>query len=268
MSNKIKSSSSLSVPEWVLPASFFVGLIVLWQVITTFGNVPQYILPAPTDIVAAAARNINRGVYPTHIVATMKSVLVGYSIGVGLGILLGTLFSEVRIIERLVYPLVVAIQSMPKVALAPLFVMWFGYGFTSKVVTVSLLCLFPVLVNTVTGLKSADADRVNLIRAMTGNRFQVFRHVKLPSAAGHIFAAMQVAVILALIGALVAEFVGSDKGLGILIQQGQLNLDTSGMFAVLMILSFLGISSTAIVRFVQRKIVFWESGDRTAHDLH
>lgn len=259
---------TFSAPGWVLPTIFFVFLIVLWEVLIVALEVPKYIVPSPSEIFRAAVRNLDRGIYPPHLFATLKSVLIGYSVGVALGVLLGTLFAEVRIIERLVFPLVVALQSMPKVALAPLFVMWFGYGFTSKVVTVTLLCLFPVLVNTVTGLKSADPDRIVLIRAMTGNRWQVFRHVKLPSAAGHIFAAMQVAVILALIGALVAEFVGSDKGLGILIQSGQLNLDTPGMFVVLVMLSLLGIASTSLVRFVQRRVVFWDAKSETVGGGH
>lgn len=246
-------------PSWVLPTLFFLFLIGLWQVVTTVGDVPSYVVPAPTDIWVAALRNAQRGIYLPHFYATMKSVVIGYSTGVIAGIVLGTIFAEVRLIERLIFPLIVALQSVPKVALAPLFVMWFGYGFTSKVITVTLLCLFPVLINTVTGLKSADPDRVSLIRAMTGNRWQVFRYVKLPSAAGHIFAAMQVSVVMALIGALVAEFVGSDRGLGILIQNGQLNLDTPGIFVILIMLSLLGIAFTSIVRLVQRKVVFWES---------
>ena len=259
---------AFSAPSWLLPAAFFVFLILLWQVVTMVGNVPSYVVPAPSDIWTAAVRNAQRGIYPPHFFATMQSVLIGYTTGVLAGIILGTLFAEIRLVERLVFPLVVALQSVPKVALAPLFVMWFGYGFTSKVITVTLLCLFPVLVNTVTGLKSADPDRVALIRAMTGNRFQVFRYVKLPSAAGHIFAAMQVSVVMALIGALVAEFVGSDRGLGILIQNGQLNLDTPGIFVILIMLSLIGITSTTIVRYVQRKVVFWESKSDRPVDMN
>lgn len=256
---------NFSVPGWVLPVGFFIGLVILWEIVCTLGNVPPYIVPAPSDIILAAQRNIARGIYPPHIWATMQSVLIGYATGVLAGIVLGTLFAEVRIFERLVFPLIVALQSMPKIALAPLFVMWFGYGFTSKVITVTLMCLFPVLVNTVAGLKSADPDRVALIRAMTGSRLEIFRYVKLPSAASHIFAAMQVSVVMALIGALVSEFVGSDRGLGILIQNGQLNLDTAGIFAVLVILSVMGIGCTALVRAVAGRVVFWErSSDRPA----
>lgn len=277
MSNQDKTPAGITTsrkyranlwPSWMLPAAFFLFLIVLWQIVTMIGNVPSYVVPAPTDIWAAAVRNAQRGIYPPHLYATMQSVVIGYSTGVLAGVILGTIFVEVRLIERLFFPLVVALQSVPKVALAPLFVMWFGYGFTSKVITVTLLCLFPVLVNTVTGLKSADPDRVALIRAMTGNRFQVFRYVKLPSAAGHIFAAMQVSVVMALIGALVAEFVGSDRGLGILIQNGQLNLDTPGIFVILIMLSLLGITCTSIVRMVQRKVVFWESKSDRPLDMN
>jgi NitT/TauT family transport system permease protein len=247
-----------SYSDWLAPALFFVALLVFWEIACRLTEVASYIVPAPTDIFQAALRNISRGIYWKHLSATMESVFVGYGAGVLAGIILGTAFAEIRIIERLVFPIVVALQAMPKVALAPLFVMWFGYGFTSKVITVILMCLFPVLVNTVTGLKSADSDRVALVRAMTGSGWQVFRYVKLPSAAGHVFASMQVSFVLALIAALVAEFVGSDNGLGILIQNGQLNLDTPGMFVILFMLSFVGIAGTFILRLIQQKVVFWQ----------
>lgn len=244
--------------DWLGPALFFIALLAFWEIACRMTGIASYVVPAPSDIFQAAIRNISRGIYGKHLFATMESVFIGYGTGVLAGIVLGTAFAEIRIVERLVFPIVVALQAMPKVALAPLFVMWFGYGFTSKVITVTLMCLFPILVNTVTGLKSADPDRVSLVRAMTGSSWQVFRYVKLPSAAGHVFAAMQVSFVLALIAALVAEFVGSDNGLGILIQNGQLNLDTPGMFVILFMLSFIGIAGTFLLRLIQQKVVFWQ----------
>ena len=248
--------------EQILPVAFFLALIVLWEVFVRAGGVPSYIFPAPSQVFNSLVNLIQRGTLWPNLGATLLSLGVGYALGACLGVILGTAFAEVRILERLIYPLIVALQSMPKVALAPLFVMWFGYGFTSKTVTVLLISLFPVLVNTVIGLKSADSDRVDLLRAMTANRFEVFYYVKLPSAAGHIFAGLQVGFVMALIGALVAEFIGSDKGLGIIIQNAQLNIDTAGMFAVLVILSLIGTCGTTAIKFLQRKVVFWEGGRR------
>ena len=126
----------------------------------------------------------------------------------------------------------------------------------------ALICFFPMVVNTMTGIASADRDRVDIVTTMTATRWQVFWHVRLPSAAGAIFAGLQVSVVLALIGALVGEFVGSDAGLGNLIQASQASLDTAGMFAVLVILAMIGIVATSLVRLAHRKVVFWETGAR------
>jgi NitT/TauT family transport system permease protein len=211
-------------------------------------------------VVAAFERGLERGIYWPHAAATLVAMSGGYVIGTISGIVLGALVAEFKIVERIVYPYVVSLQSLPKIALAPLFVMWFGYGLSSKLVMVALICFFPLMVNTMTGVLSTDRDRLAMVRTMTATRWQLFWHVKLPSSAGHIFAGMQVAVILALIGALVSEFVGSDRGLGNLIQSNQAALDTAGMFAVLAILAGVGMSATMLVRIIHRKVVYWERG--------
>jgi NitT/TauT family transport system permease protein len=136
--------------------------------------------------------------------------------------------------------------------------MWFGYGYTSKVVTVALICFFPLMVNTMTGILSTLPDRLDMVRSMTATRLQLFWHLKLPSAAGHVFAGLQVAIVLALIGALVAEFIGGEQGLGNLIEMEQSNLDTAGVFAVLVLLAVIGMTATAIMRLLHARVVFWE----------
>ncbi len=241
-----------------------VVVLSVWQAAVIALKVPGYILPTPTAVVNALRNGIQAGLYGTHIAATLSAMLVGYGVGVGTGVVVGALLAEFRPLERTVFPYIVAIQSVPKIALAPLFVMWLGYGLNSKVVMVALICFFPMVVNTMTGIASADKDRVDIVTTMTASRWQIFWHVRLPSAAGSIFAGLQVSVVLALIGALVGEFVGSDAGLGNLIQASQASLDTAGMFAVLVLLATIGIVSTSLVRFAHRKIVFWESSKRVA----
>ena len=235
--------------------------LLLWQLVVTMSGVASFIFPTPLEIYRSFVSGLQRGIYPRHLEATIEALCIGYFTGSVVGLVLGLLIAEVKIFEKLLYPAIVAIQSMPKVAIAPLFVMWFGYGISSKIVIVVLLCSFPILVNTVAGLRSTERDRIDLIRAMTGTRSDILWHVKLPSAAGHIFAGLQLGVVMALIGVIVAEFVGSDKGLGILLQRSQLNLDTPGMFVVLIFLSLVGIISTAVVKLVQQKVVFWQSSD-------
>lgn len=235
-----------------------VALVAAWQVTVRRLNVPSYLIPAPSDIVAALSRGFERGTYWPHLLSTLHAMSVGYLAGCGLGILLGALVAEFESIERIIYPYVVALQSLPKIALAPLFVMWFGYGYTSKVVTVALICFFPLMVNTMTGILSTLPDRLDMVRSMTATRLQLFWHLKLPSAAGHVFAGLQVAIVLALIGALVAEFIGGEQGLGNLIEMEQSNLDTAGVFAVLVLLAVIGMTATAIMRLLHARVVFWE----------
>jgi len=239
-----------------------VVLIGLWEAVVWLFRVESYIAPAPSAIAQAAWKGIERGIYPANIAATVIAMLIGFVIGSAGGIALGIIVAEYKKLERIAYPYLVVFQSVPKVALAPLFVMWFGYGLVSKVVMVASICFFPLLVNTVTGLQSADKDRLDMVRTMTATRWQIFYHVKLPSAAGAIFAGLQVAIVLSLFGTLISEFVGSDHGLGNLITASQSTLDTAGMFVVLAILGAIGVIATSIVRFAQRRVVFWERRSR------
>jgi NitT/TauT family transport system permease protein len=243
----------------IISIAIAASLVAAWQIAVRRLDVPSYLIPAPSDIVVALRRGFERGTYWPHLISTLHAMGVGYVVGCGLGILLGALVAEFKIVERLVYPYIVALQSLPKIALAPLFVMWFGYGYTSKVVTVALICFFPLMVNTMTGVLATQADRLDMVRTMTATRLQLFWHVKLPSAAGHVFAGLQVAIVLALIGALVAEFIGGEQGLGNLIEIEQSSLDTAGVFAVLVLLAVIGMTATALMRLLHTRIVFWEA---------
>lgn len=157
-------------------ATIALALVVLaaWQIAVVMLKVPGYILPTPTAVVNALWNGIQARLYGPHLAATLSAMLIGYAIGVGTGIVVGALLAEFRPLERTVFPYIVAIQSVPKIALAPLFVMWLGYGLNSKVVMVALICFFPMVVNTMTGIASADKDRVDIVTTMTASRWQVF----------------------------------------------------------------------------------------------
>jgi NitT/TauT family transport system permease protein len=155
---------------------------------------------------------------------------------------------------------VVAFQSMPKVALAPLLLVWFGFDLTSKVVMVALVCFFPMFINTVVGLKSTSPALIDLMNAFSASRLHILVRIKVPSAAGHLFAGLQIAVVMGLIGAVVAEFVSSTRGLGYLISASAGTMDTSVMFAGLVSLAALGVGASALVQMVHRRVVFWERG--------
>jgi NitT/TauT family transport system permease protein len=234
-------------------------LVSVWHLSVSLAGVPSYILPEPGAVGRALWYGLAaKGSYWPHVGFTVKSVIVGYAIGCAAAVFLGVLLSESRTAEMFLFPYVIAMQSVPKIALAPLIIVWFGYDLMSKVVMVALICFFPIFVNTMVGVRSADRDLVDLYRSFSAGRLSILWNVKLPSAVGHIFAGLQIAQVLALIGAIVAEFSGSRMGLGYLIQSATVNLDVAMVFAIVMILATIGISGTQLIRFAHRRLVFWE----------
>lgn len=246
----------------VYPLITLAALVGLWFFATEALEMPNYILPKPRAVLEVLVKGYVDGAFWKDMSATLSATLVGYAIGCGAAIVLGAVLAESKTFERFVYPFVVALQSMPKVALAPVLIVWFGFGMSSKVVMVALICFFPVFINTIVGIRQTPAALVNMMRSFSGTRFHVFLHVKVKSALGHIFAGLQIAVVLSLIGAVVGEFVASSRGLGYLIQVAQSNVDLATMFASLIGLASIGIVGTQLVRFIHARVVFWERLDR------
>lgn len=243
----------------LLPLAALALALFAWDRAVVLFEVPTYLLPRPGDVgVALWQGYVVDGTYWKHLSTTLYEMTVGYAIGCTVALTAGAIVAESRWIERALMPLVVAVQSVPKVALAPLLIVWFGFGVSSKMVLVALICFFPVFINGFYGFRSANPDLLRLYRAFGASRLHVFRHVKLPSAAGSIFAGLQIAVVLALIGAIVGEFVSSKEGLGYLIQSSTLSFDVATMFASVVSLAAIGITASGIVRFVHARLVFWD----------
>ena len=245
------------------------GVILLfggWALYVQALNVPSYILPAPT----AVARALWSGLavdpssplgYYLPLWGTMRNAMIGLGIGCGLGLVLGSLMAESRFIEKLLMPYVFALQSLPKVAIAPLVVIWFGFGGGSKIAVAALLSFFPILINSFTGLRSVEPERIDLMRSLSASRWETYRIVKLPHAAPYIFAGLDMAVVYALLGTIVAEFLGAQQGMGVVITQAQAVTDVAGVFAALIILGAIGILLHGLVRRAERRLIHWV--DRT-----
>lgn len=244
----------------LLSLALFLGA---WQGAISLFGIPAYLLPPPADVVEAFWVGYAQGHFWPHLFTTLTQVVIGYVIGCTFALLLGAAVAEWRPIERILMPYVVALQSMPKVALAPLLIVWFGFGISSKIALVVLICFFPVFVNSIAGFRSANPDLLALYKVFGASRFHTFLHVKLPSAATSIFAGLQIAVVLALIGAVVGEFVTAQQGLGFLIQSSSLNFDVSTMFAAIFSLALIGIASSGLIRSIQRRVIFWDGGRRS-----
>ena len=222
-------------PIWL--SLYVVAVCVVWESAVRLMHVPHYILPAPSEI--AAEFVAQPGLLLDSAWTTLYETIGGFALGTLLGVALAFLIAFSAIAEAIVMPTVFAIQSVPKVAVAPLFIVWFGLGLTAKLVLVSTTAFFPVLLSTLAGLTSVDADMIDLIRGMNGTRLQAFLKVRVPFSIPYIFNGMKIAVPLAMIGAIVAEFISSERGLGNLILVSSQNMRISLNFASLVVIALL-----------------------------
>lgn len=234
-----------------------VALVALWEGSCHYFNISPVIIPAPSSVVMRLIDLVQTGTITPHLITTFTEIVTGFGLGAVTGLLVGTIISLVPVLDRLVYPYIVAFQTVPKIAIAPLFIIWFGYGIASKVVITALVCFFPMLVSVVAGFQSTDRDQVDMMHAFGATRWQTLVRLRLPSALVLIFAGLEISSVMAVIGAIVGEFVGAQQGLGYLITALNFNLDVAGVFAVLIFLSLIGIALHTIVKMAARYFVFW-----------
>jgi NitT/TauT family transport system permease protein len=245
----------------ILIPLFAVFVIGGWELACRWLHISDFILPAPSNILVALYQGVRSGQFVMGLVATMTAVVLGFLAAALTAFLLGTLISQIRWVELTIFPYVVAIQTLPKIAIAPLVLIWVGVGIESKIVIAATVSFFPMLVNTIVGLKSTPQDKIDLMRSLSASRWKLFWYVQLPEALPFIFAGLNIGIVLSVLGAIVAEFVGAKAGLGYLILQMNYNMDIAGMFAALVVLGIMGIVLDALMRFARRKIVFWQSDE-------
>jgi NitT/TauT family transport system permease protein len=249
-------------PElWLVPTVFVVVMLV-WEYGVRLFDVDAFVLPPPSEIAESLWIQLTNDLFWSHLWVTVQETLIGYAIGVTIALVLGTGISQVRLLEKTLMPYIVAFQTVPKVALAPLFVVWFGFGLTSKIVMAAVISFFPILINVIEGLRSAEADRIQMLTVFGASKSQIFRMVRLPSAMPFIFAGLDIGIVFAILGAVVGEFIGAQEGLGYLLLQTNYNFDIAGMFAVLVVLSVMGMLAHLLIRLAQRKFAFWAEESR------
>lgn len=239
----------------VQPLVLLVALLALWELTVWLGVLPSYTLAAPSDIVTYISANTDK--LFRHTGVTVREMLGGFALGVTLGILFGVLTTQFRVVENALLPLLVVTQTIPSVAIAPLLVLLLGFGMMPKIILAAIISFFPVLINTIAGLRSLDEDAVDLSRVLRVSRVQFLRRFAIPAALPYIFAGARVAATLSLIGAVVGEFVTANAGLGYLVLQGSNNFDAEQVFATIVFLAALGIAAFTSVRVVERLLVPW-----------
>jgi NitT/TauT family transport system permease protein len=246
--------SMLAVVGYPLVA--FALLLLGWQFLVRAFGVPEYILPLPSEFLVKLAQA--RALIWQHTLVTGQEILLGFFFATVISIPLGLLIVSVPFLELSLYPLIVFFQLVPKIAVAPLFVVWFGFGPFPKVLFTFLLCFFPTLVASMTGFRALDERVLYLTRSMGASWWQTFRYIRLPSALGYIFSGLKVSIVFSATGAIVAEFVGANAGLGYLLLRGTSYLDMPLIFAVLVALSVVGLVFSYAVQALEGFLMPWQ----------
>jgi NitT/TauT family transport system permease protein len=228
-------------------------LLLAWYLFVRIGDVPKFVMPSPADTLNALFQPNydwwrNAGVTGTEIFG-------GYALALGIGVALALLFTWSKTLEALMLPLLVTLNMIPKVALGPLIIVWFKYGVFPNSLMAFAIAVFPILLTTARGLREVEPELLDLVRSLRGSRWQLFTKIQLPGALPYVFAGMKVAAILAVAGAVVGEFLGSDKGLGYLMLQVQVTLDTPAMFMAVILITLLGMLLYGLVLLLERWLV-------------
>lgn len=252
----------MNVRGWPLASlALLVALIAGWEVGVTLSGVSALIIPAPSAIAAVLYDGLIGGFLWPHIAVTAIETALGFLLGGSVGFATGLLLGESQPLRRLLWPYILASQVVPKLALAPILIIWFGFGITSTVVITALICFFPLLENTMTGLQSASPEKRDLFRLLGASRWQTLWRLKLPAGLPVITAGLRVAVVLALVGAVVGEFIGGSVGLGATIIAAQGMMDSALMFAVFFVITALGlVFYQAVVVFERWLLRGWRRG--------
>ncbi|HUV94956.1 MAG TPA: ABC transporter permease [Anaerolineae bacterium] len=237
-----------------LAAVAFVGL---WQFIVQWGAYPAFILPTPRRVVLRFLDALRAGSLQMHVLVTLREVFGGLALGLSVAVLLGYALGKSRTLERILSPYIVASQAIPIIALAPLLIIWFGLGSLSKVLVCALTLFFPVLINIIVGIRSVDSDLMDLMRSLRASRWQVFKMLELPASLPVLFGGLKIGVTLSVIGAVVGEFAGADRGLGFLVNLARGLFDTPLMFVALFTLMFIALALYWVVSALESCLLKW-----------
>ncbi len=251
--------------RWLAPVCVGLGLLVIWQLASSWGliadalSIESFLVPAPSEIADSLWQD--RSLLGSAAVTTIVEVAAGFIVAVIAGVALALLIHRSEAARRAIYPLLVGSQTIPIIAIAPILVVWFGFGLGPKLAIIALVCFFPITVNCMDGLRRSDPDQIRLVRSLGASRGQVLTWVEIPTALPAFFSGAKIAAAVSVIGAVFAEWSGSDAGLGYLIQISSAQLLTARMFAAIVVLSAIAIVLFWAVGAIERRVVFWQRGE-------
>ena len=271
----VRRSLARGIGENVLPPLVALALaLAAWEALVRLLNIPIYLLPAPSDVAGTLWKLISAGfVPPTYVGApaegilydtyvTLAEALVGLAIGTFVGLFFAVVMTQSRFAEQALYPIIISIRSTPIIALAPVFIIWFGFTIMPKAIVAALATFYPVLVNCITGMRAVDPAALEFFESVHASRSEIFWRLRVPNTMPYFFAALRLNVSLSLIGAIVGELVGARDGVGHMITAAAVTLRTTEVFSGVVVLTALGVILTEIVTFVQRRVLFWHETER------
>ena len=243
---------SENLRRYVLIVAIHLGVVLVWYLFVVIWEVPEFVMPTPADTLMSLGEDYN---WLHNTMITAGEVFGGYLLAVAVGVGLALLFSWSPNVDRVFMPLIVSLNMIPKVALGPLFIVWFSYGLGPNIIITFSICFLPVLITTARGLREVEPDLIDLVRSLRGSRWQIFTKIQLPGSLPYVFSGMKVAVVLAVAGAIVGEFIASEEGLGYLMMQVQVTLDTAAMFMAVLMITLVGVVLYGLVLMLERLLV-------------
>jgi len=236
------------------------GFLLLWQLVVTAFHIKEFILPSPVKVFAYLLQPglASKYHWPKHIGTTLGEMLISFSVTALLGIFVAILITWSNFLRRVITPIIALFNSLPKIALAPLFLLWFGFGIIPNIMIAVLIAFFPVVINTATGLNAVEEDLLDLVRYLNASKWQVFLKIRLPNSLPYVFSGFKISTTLCVVGAIVGEFIASTQGLGYLIKSSQGTMDTPPMFASLILISLLGLSFFGAISLLERLLMPWQ----------
>jgi len=244
-----------SIEDKIIPASFFAILLFIWEMVARLEVVPTYILPSPTKVIKTLI--INLPLLKEHILITLMEALVGFAISIIFAMVIAIIMDSIPIVKKAVYPLIITSQTIPIITIAPLFAIWFGFGYLPKIVIVVLVCFFPITISLLEGLSSVEPELLNLIKSMGASKVELYKIVKIPAALPSFFSGLKISATYSIMGATIGEWVGGKKGLGVYMMRVKQSFATDKVFAAIIIITLLSIMLLKLISFIEKKSMPW-----------
>jgi NitT/TauT family transport system permease protein len=248
----------------ILPKLLYAILaIALWQAIVMLFKVKEFVVPAPLAVFKSlfSGQKVAENTWWVHISTTLSEIVAAYLFTAAVGFLLAVLICWSKILRGIFMPIIAVLNSLPKIALAPLFLIWLGYGFAANVTIAIIVAFFPIVLNTTVGLDSVDEDLLDLVRYLNASKLQIFLKIRIPNSLPYVFSGLKVSATMTVVGVIVGEFVASSQGLGFLIKDSQAMMNTPPMFASLFIISAMGLGLFAFIGLLERLLMPWNRGE-------